>query len=150
MGSPYPWGPGAQIQEGDCTVITLHSWKISFFPWLSMVLCKYFAGNNGYIHCRHKRNGLVIFRQDQSLAILGRGAIQISGTNVPWWSFFWVSLIAQWSKPSLSCHGWKGRNLLGAMREPNWIQGVSVYECVSTSSVHGNTMFWQAGGKGSW
>lgn len=38
--------------------------------------------------------------------------------------------------PSRGCHGSEGRNLLRATGEPNWICGVSVYECVSTSSVH--------------
>lgn len=72
------------------------------------------------------------------------------------WSI--IKGLPQYSKLGLRCHGWKGRNLLGATREPNWILGVSVYECVSTSSVRGNTMFWQAGvtaaawvrNRGSW
>lgn len=48
--------------------------------------------------------------------------------------------------PSRGCHGSEGRNLLRATGEPNWICGVSVYECVSTSSVHQNTMCWKAAG----
>lgn len=51
--------------------------------------------------------------------------------------------------PSRGCHGSEGRNLLRATGEPNWICGVSVYECVSTSSVHQNTMCWKAAGKSS-
>lgn len=51
--------------------------------------------------------------------------------------------------PSRGCHGSEGRNLLRATAEPNWICGVSVYECVSTSSVHQNTMCWKAAGKSS-
>lgn len=51
--------------------------------------------------------------------------------------------------PSRGCHGSEGRNLLRATGEPNWICGVSVYECVSTSSVHQNTMCWKAVGKSS-
>lgn len=76
---PYPQVPCAQIQEVNCTVITLHSCKISFFPQLSMVLWKLFSGNNGYITFRHKNAGAVVVRQeDQSLALLGRDAIQIA------------------------------------------------------------------------
>lgn len=51
--------------------------------------------------------------------------------------------------PSRGCHGSEGRNLLRATGEPNWICGVSVYECVSTSSVHRDTMCWRAAGKSS-
>lgn len=45
--------------------------------------------------------------------------------------------------PSRGCHGSEGRNLLRATGEPNWICGVSVYECLSTSSVHQNTTCWK-------